>query len=147
MNITTGHCLCGSVAFAYEGEPNWTLNCHCESCRRATSSAMTTWLSVPRQAFRFTAGAPSYFVSSPGVRRGFCGRCGSPLTYENERLADEIHVLAGALSEPERVQPSAHIFVSDQLPWFETADDLPRYEKTRRNARPSRTGPRNRTTG
>lgn len=39
MNITTGHCLCASVAFAYEGEPDWTLNCHCESCRRATSAA------------------------------------------------------------------------------------------------------------
>jgi hypothetical protein len=81
------------------------------------------------------------------VRRGFCGRCGSPLTYENDRLPDEVHVLAGALSEPERVQPSAHIFVSDQLPWFDAADDLPRYEKTRRNAKPIRTGPRARTPG
>ena len=147
MNETTGHCLCRSVAFAYEGEPNWTLNCHCESCRRATSSAMTTWVSVPRKAFRFTAGSPTYFVSSPGVRRGFCGRCGSPLTYENERLADEIHVLAGALTQPGRVKPSAHIFVSDQLPWFDAADDLPRYEKTRRNAKPLHIGPRARTTG
>src|ERR671919_609806 len=107
MSMTTGHCLCGAVAFAYDGQPNWTLNCHCESCRRATSGVMTTWLSIPRAAFRYTRGAPAYFASSPGVRRGFCAQCGSPLTYENERLAGEIHVLAGALTEPERVQPSA----------------------------------------
>jgi hypothetical protein len=145
MSTTTGHCLCGSIAFSYEGQPNWTLNCHCESCRRATSAPMTTWISVPRNAFRFTAGTPSYFASSPGVRRGFCPRCGSPLTYENDAMPDEVHVLAGALSEPGAAQPSAHVFACDQLPWFEVADDLPRYDKTRRGAAPLRTGPRNRT--
>src|SRR3989449_1361373 len=78
MNTISGHCLCRAVAFSYEDAPNWTLHCHCESCRRATSSPMATWISVPRNAFRFTAGKPTYFASSPGVRRGFCVHCGSP---------------------------------------------------------------------
>jgi hypothetical protein len=137
-----GHCLCGAVAFSWEGEPNWTLHCHCESCRRATSAAIATWISVPRGGFRFTAGAPAYYASSPGVRRGFCGRCGSPLTYENERMPDEVHILAGALASPEGVSASAHIFVEDEVPWLDAADDLPRYLKTRRNAQPVRRGPR-----
>src|SRR3989441_7337809 len=78
MSTTSGHCLCRAIGFSYEGAPNWTLHCHCESCRRATSSPMATWISVPRNAFRFTAGKPTYFASSPGVRRGFCVHCGSP---------------------------------------------------------------------
>src|SRR3954468_7162211 len=98
--MTTGHCLCRAISFAYEGEPRWTLNCHCESCRRATSSPMTTWITVPRDAFRFTGGEPSYYTSSPGVRRGFCARCGSPLTYENERRPAAGDLLGGALAEP-----------------------------------------------
>src|SRR5437016_14461594 len=104
MNTISGHCLCRAVAFSYEDAPNWTLHCHCESCRRATSAPMATWISVPRTTFRFTAGKPAYFASSPGVRRGFCARCGSPLTYENERVPDEIHLLAGALDDPQRVR-------------------------------------------
>ncbi len=115
MKTTSGHCLCRAVAFSYEGAPNWTLHCHCESCRRATSAPMATWISVPRNAFRFTAGTPTYFASSPGVRRGFCARCGSPLTYENERVPDEVHLLAGALSDPERARATAHVFVGEQL--------------------------------
>jgi hypothetical protein len=103
---------------------------------------MATWISVPRNALRFTAGMPTYFASSPGVRRGFCARCGSPLTYENERVPDEIHLLAGALSDPERARATAHVFAGEQLSWFDTADDLPRYETTRRKARPIRHGPR-----
>lgn len=138
----TGRCLCKAIAFAYDATPNWTLNCHCEDCRRATSAPMATWISVPKKAFRFTAGTPTYYASSPGVRRGFCGRCGTPLTYENEKLADEVHVLAVALEDQSQVQPSAHIVVKEQLPWFDSADALPRYEKWRSKSQPVRHGPR-----
>ena len=144
MKTTRGRCSCASVAFAFEGEPKWTLNCHCADCRRATSAPMATWISVPLDAFRFTAGTPSYFASSAGVRRGFCGKCGSPLSYENERLPDEIHILAGALDNPREVKPAAHIFTVDQLPWFDAADELPRYLHTRRDAQPTHHGPRSR---
>ena len=140
--MITGHCLCGAVKFSYDAEPKWTLNCHCESCRRATSTAMTTWISVPRTALHFSAAMPEYYASSTGVRRSFCGQCGSPLTYEHEQLPDEVHVLAGALSDPASARPQAHIFVGEQLPWFEAADDLPRYEQTRADGQPIRRGPR-----
>jgi hypothetical protein len=142
-NRVEGHCLCRSVVFEYDAEPNWTLHCHCESCRRATSSPMTTWISVPHDAFRLTRGAPRYFRSSPGVRRGFCADCGSPLTYESERVPDEIHLYAACLADPSHVRPSRHVFVEEQLPWFETVDELPRFAKTSRGgAQPVRYGPR-----
>lgn len=140
---TSGHCLCRAIEFAYDGAPNWTLHCHCESCRRATSSPLTTWISVPRRAFRFTRGSPRYFQSSPGVRRAFCGDCGSPLTYENERMADEVHLYAAALADPGEVAPQRHVFVAEQLPWFEVLDDLPRYATfSRGGAEPLRVGPK-----
>jgi hypothetical protein len=138
-----GRCLCGSIVFQYEGTPNWTLHCHCESCRRATSSPMTTWISVPRSTFFFTKGSPRYFASSPGVKRGFCENCGSPLTYESERVPDEVHLYVASLLAPASAVPSRHVFVSEQLPWFEVLDELPRYATTSRSgAPPIRVGPR-----
>jgi hypothetical protein len=137
-----GHCLCRAVAFSFDAEPNWVLNCHCETCRRSTSAPMTTWLSVPRAAFRFTGAPPRHYASSKGVRRGFCGSCGSPLTYESDGMPNEIHVLACALADPAAVRPVAHVFAGEQLPWFDTADELPRYEKTRPDGPPMRHGPR-----
>jgi hypothetical protein len=138
-----GRCLCGSIAFQFGGTPNWTLHCHCESCRRATSSPVTTWISVPRTAFRFTRGTPRYFASSPGVKRGFCENCGSPLTYESERIPDEVHCYAASLAAPADVAPSGHVHASDQLPWFEVLDRLPRYATSGRGgAQPIRVGPR-----
>jgi hypothetical protein len=104
---------------------------------------MTAWISVPRRAFRFTKGAPRFFKSSPDVTRGFCAVCGSPLTYESTRLPDEIHLYAAALADPARVAPSRHVFVEEQLPWFEIADQLPRFAATSRGGTPPvRIGPR-----
>jgi len=138
-----GRCLCGSIVFQYVAAPNWTLHCHCDSCRRATSSPMTTWISVARAAFRFTKGSPRYFASSPGVKRGFCQNCGSPLTYQAERMPDEIHLYAASLLDAANVRPTRHVFVAEQLPWFEVQDELPRYATTSRGgAAPVRMGPR-----
>ena len=140
---TTGHCLCRAIQFAFDGAPNATLHCHCESCRRATSSPMTTWISVPRAAFRWTRGAPVIFRSRADVRRGFCGACGSPLFYENDAHPDEIDLYAAALSNGSPVAPTRHVFVQEQLPWFEVDDALPRYATVSRGgAAPVRFGPR-----
>jgi hypothetical protein len=104
---------------------------------------MTTWISVPRKAFSFIRGAPHYFVSSPGVRRGFCGNCGSPLSYESERVPDEVHIYAASLNDPNGVVPARHVFTAEQLPWLEVLDDLPRYATTSSGgASPMRKGPR-----
>ena len=142
-DTVNGRCLCGSVTFQFSGRPHWTVYCHCETCRRATSSPVTTWISVPRKALRFIKGAPRHFSSSPGVTRGFCEVCGTPLSYENERIPDEIHLYAVSLDSAVGVTPNRHVFTSEQLPWFDVTDQLPRYATTSRGgAKPSSVGPR-----
>jgi hypothetical protein len=142
MSGLEGHCLCRAIVFECDAEPNWTLHCHCESCRRATSSPMTTWISVPRSAFRFKQGTPRYYNSSPDATRGFCATCGSPLTYENRNIPGEIHLYAASLADPSHVRPTRHVFAEEQLPWLEIADQLPRFSKDSRGAQPVCYGPR-----
>ena len=36
--MTTGRCLCGAIQYEYSGAPTLVVHCHCESCRRQTSS-------------------------------------------------------------------------------------------------------------
>jgi hypothetical protein len=77
-----------------------------------------------------------------GVTRSFCCTCGSPLTYESERIPDEVHLYAASLLSPLDVKPSRHVFVEEQLPWLEIADLLPRFAKrSRGGAQPIRYGP------
>jgi len=137
-----GRCLCGDIRYEYRGEPIVTLHCHCESCRRHASSPVATFVCVSKAAFRLLSGTPTIYVSSPGVRRTHCGRCGAPIAYEADRHPDQIDLYLGTLEEPTAAIPSCHVHVAEQVPWFETTDPLPRYERGRRGATPVRFGPR-----
>jgi hypothetical protein len=56
------------------------------------------------------------------VRRGFCARCGSTLTYETDSLPGEIHVHIGALDRPEDFPPlGKSSFPQERLPWLRIA--------------------------
>ncbi len=130
MTITRGRCLCGSVTYEYSGPENWRGHCHCESCRRNTSSPFTTFFGVPNEAYRFTGEKPSIYESSPGVRRLFCGKCGTPMAYDSDRFPDEIHFYAASLEDSSGFKPGFHVHCAEQVPWIELADDLPKYERS-----------------
>lgn len=141
--VTKGHCLCRAIEFEFDGEPLWTVHCHCESCRRASSSPVVTWVSVPVEDFRMTKGEPRQYLSSPGVLRQFCGTCGSPVTYQYDGGPDQIHLYAASLENGAQIAPARHVFSEEQLTWFEVHDQLPRFATTKGSGDPPiRIGPR-----
>jgi hypothetical protein len=113
--MSTGGCLCGEVRFSAHGPPKWTSYCHCGSCRRHTGAPVAAYAGFEASKVKFTAQAPTYFASSLGVRRGFCGRCGSTLTYEGDRWPGEIHLHVGAFDDPEALAPAGHGFADERL--------------------------------
>src|SRR5262245_40219689 len=78
----TGGCLCGDVRFRLVGAPYRVDYCHCYSCRKHTGAPVAAFADCRAGVVEFMNGAPALYESSPGVRRGFCARCGSTLTYE-----------------------------------------------------------------
>lgn len=129
MDVKKGRCLCGKVTFEYRGPEIWCGHCHCESCRRATSSPFTTWVGVKRSACRFTGTEPGVHHSSAGVRRLFCRDCGSPIAFESDRWPDETHLYAASLEDARDFTPQFHVHVAEKLPWINLADGLPQYER------------------
>jgi len=137
----TGRCLCGDIRYEYRGAPVKILHCHCESCRRHTSCPIATFVCVAGENFRYTGGTPVSYASSPGVTRTHCGRCGSPISYASNR-SSQVDLYIGTLDDPAAIVPAFHVHVAEQLPWFETTDALPRYEREKKNNAPVRQGPR-----
>ncbi|MGH7153770.1 MAG: GFA family protein [Acetobacteraceae bacterium] len=140
MSELTGRCFCGDIAYIVSGAPLHVVHCHCESCRRATSSPITTFLIVRRAELRYTHGTPSLYASSPGVRRSFCARCGSPIAYESDGRPDQVDLYVCSLNDPALAAPTMHVHVEERVPWFDTLDDLPRYARTPRDGGPIRHG-------
>ena len=127
-NTHKGHCLCGEISFEYWGKVNWCCHCHCESCRRNTSSAFTTFFGVPRKSYRFTGKKPGVYSSSPGQNRLFCTTCGAPVAFEGARYPDEIHFYMASLENPEILTPKFHVHYAEKLSWVELKDDLPKFD-------------------
>lgn len=121
-----GGCYCGAVRFLAEGEPTLVSYCHCRDCRRLGGAPAAVFVGFARGAVTFR-GKPRAFRSSAHVTRRFCPECGSPLAYEDHRLAGEVYLALGAFDAPERLRPSRHAFAVEQLPWLEIADELPRH--------------------
>ncbi|MFE1600377.1 GFA family protein [Methylobacterium sp. ID0610] len=123
--MLTGGCLCGQVRYAADGPVFHETICHCACCRRAVGAASVAWFSVPRAAFRLTAGEPARYRSSPGVLRGFCGVCGTSLTYETRGHPDAVDVTVASLDDPDAVVPRDHTQAAERLRWTIIGDGLP----------------------
>ena|SRR5258707_1120370 len=113
-----GGCLCRSVRFVASGQPKWVLWCHCESCRKHSGAPVSVFVSYEHAAFRTTGGEFTKFESSPGVKRGFCSRCGSTLSCENSKFPTEIHVHIGAFDSREKFRPRGELFIEERVPWL-----------------------------
>jgi hypothetical protein len=115
--IRNGHCLCNAVTFTARGAPRFVSNCHCETCRRASSASSVVWAGFREDQVTFAGDSLSAFGSSPGVTRYFCGRCGSPIAFRGERWAGEVHVPVCAFETPQEMPPSSDHFADEKLPW------------------------------
>lgn len=129
--MLTGGCLCGATRYQADGVPFNSTVCHCGMCRRAAGAPMVAWFSVRPAGLRWTAGEPARFRSSAGAERGFCPRCGTPLTFRADAHPDEVDITTGSLDDPEAVPPEDHTRCATQLGWVKLADGLPAWPDRR----------------
>jgi hypothetical protein len=128
--MLSGSCLCGGIRYEIDAALGPVTNCHCSRCRKASGAAFASNASVPAASFRFVAGAEllKEWESSPGVRRCFCGRCGSPILKRHDARPETLRLRLGTLDTDPGVKPSRHIFVGSKAPWVEITDGLPTLE-------------------
>jgi hypothetical protein len=67
-------------------------------------------------------------ATSPGVQRGFCGRCGSSLTAGGDNWTD-VGITAASLDDPGAVKPESNVYLDHQQPWVIIDETLRHYDK------------------
>nr|WP_323780609.1 GFA family protein [Amylibacter sp.] len=124
---TTGHCFCGRVTFAFTGPQTWACHCHCADCRRNCAAPVVSFLGTPLNGFEWTGQSPKQFNSSKGVTRHFCDTCGTPMAFQADHYAGEIHLYAATLTHPQDFTPAFHVHYNSRLTWLHLDDDLPKH--------------------
>ena len=122
-----GGCMCGSVRYEVTGDETYAGVCHCDDCRRATGGAYVPWFGVKPDNFKVTKGEITQHESSSGIYRGFCGKCGSSLTYGGEGWND-IGITIASLDDPNAITPQSNVFLRERLHWVKFNEDMRNYE-------------------
>ncbi|MBT8077143.1 MAG: GFA family protein [Gammaproteobacteria bacterium] len=125
-----GGCLCGSIRYRASSMPLRGVICHCAMCRRHSGAPALSFVHFAREEFRWLGDEPARYRSSEFAERGFCRNCGSTVSMHEEVLADRVQIAVGSLDEPNRITIDDHVWTSEQIDWFDIADDLPRFSRS-----------------
>ena len=125
MDLLHGSCLCGGVAFEARPPSLWVAHCHCSMCRRAHGAPVVTWVGLSAASVEVRDGGDrlTWYASSPGAERGFCGRCGSPMFFRAERWPGELHVARALFHGEVDRAPQVHVFWDTHVDWLALGED------------------------
>lgn len=122
--IHTGGCQCGAVRFAFFAAPTSVTICHCRMCQKALGNYFGPYASIALTDFAWTRGTPKIFRSSAKARRGFCGDCGTPLSFEFEG-GKTTSLIIGAFDDPAALPPEKQIVMESAVPYLSKIAGLP----------------------
>lgn len=118
----SGGCQCGAVRFRVEGALGDASVCHCRMCQKASGNFYQPLVAVGDARLTWTRGEPKKFRSSNYAQRGFCGDCGTPLSYE---APDGVALSIAAFDKPEEVAPAIQWGIEQKLPYVDRIPALP----------------------
>ncbi|MFL5333795.1 MAG: GFA family protein [Geminicoccaceae bacterium] len=110
-----GWCRRGAFRFEAGGRRNWVAYCYYESCR-ATGAPVAAYARFPEVAVTFGDTPPTAYASAPGVRRGFYGRCGSPVSFVGDCWPGEIHLHLGCVDDTSDLVADREAYAAERLP-------------------------------
>ena len=122
----TGGCQCGAVRYRVDAALVDSAICHCRMCQKATGGLFGAFASFPTLAVSWTRGERKLFNSSEHIARGFCGDCGTPLSFEAAGEGRHIGLTIGSLDDPAAFRPEKQIMVAERLPYVDALDEIPR---------------------
>lgn len=114
----SGGCLCGAVRYRTEEPLRHVHACHCTQCRKSSGHFVAA-TDAPRDSVTITGTeAITWFESSPGIRRGFCSRCGSQLFWD-DRAGSDLSIGAGTVDTGLEARIETHIFCASKGHYYD----------------------------
>ncbi|MEM7271258.1 MAG: GFA family protein [Pseudomonadota bacterium] len=129
----TGGCLCGAVRYSLAKPPKMQVACHCDDCKKQTSSAFSLGAVTPHEDIAIDGALTEFEVAAESgrpVKRHFCGACGTTIYLDLEPRPDAKILQAGTLDDASWFRPSINFYTECALDFVavdESAKNFPRY--------------------
>jgi hypothetical protein len=118
--MRTASCLCGGVSFELKGPLDDVVACHCNQCRKQTGNYWASTHTRDSDLAFTRQDSLAWYVSSPGIRRGFCNQCGSTLFWKRDGEAIT-SVCAGSVDGSSGLKLAGHIYCENAGDYYEIA--------------------------
>ena len=118
-----GGCLCGAVRYRATPTHREGYYCHCRMCQRAFGNTRAAFINLRKDAVEWTRGTPTSYASSSFAKRGFCGCCGTPLSFAYDDAPD-LDLSVGSLDDPSAFAPVRHFAIETRIAAWHVEDGL-----------------------
>lgn len=127
----SGSCLCGEVEYQFQGPVLVFQYCHCSRCQKFTGSEHASNIIITPETFKYTKGENLVtrfdYPNTKHYATCFCKNCGSSLPWLTQSKVTVV-VPAGTLDQDPGVRPKHNVFYANKACWYESVDELPKYE-------------------
>jgi hypothetical protein len=116
-------CACGDVVMEIAVPAQWAWHDHSRGSRAAHGAAYATYVGTWKSRFRFVRGEDCVTrYEADGRVRGFCARCGTPVTYE--RSAQHVNIPRALFTSGVGREPRYHIAIDELQEWTYLGEPL-----------------------
>ena len=128
----SGHCLCGTISYRFDSEPEAVVLCHCDDCQRHSGAAFSVNVLVARNTLDINGVPKSYQTigSENGHLRErlFCGDCGTPIFTVLTERPEVMIIKAGTLHDRTGLDPAAEVWWRRAQDWVVPHPTRPRFD-------------------
>lgn len=129
----SGGCACGAIRYECTAEPTAMLDCHCRDCQQSSGGAFSSFVIVPKDAFKLVKGALQFHDSPSEAgglnHRGFCAKCGSPILSRPDSVPHLVAIRPASLDDSSGYKSQMDVWTCDAQPWDKMDNGLPKFEK------------------
>jgi len=129
----SGGCACGAIRYESTAAPVLMLHCHCRDCQRSSGGPFSSFVVVPKDAFKLLQGEPRIHTCPSDAgglnHRSFCPDCGSPLMSQPDAVPGIVAIRTASLDDPSSFKPQMDVWTCDAHPWDQMNPALPKFEK------------------
>lgn len=119
-------CLCGSVRFDVSAFSRPVVVCHCTMCRKVSGHYWAATLVEPQDLHWIANETIREYESSPGIKRAFCGTCGSTVYWKPDARSG-YSISPGLFDGPTGLTTSDHIYVAEMGDYYALSDGIPQH--------------------
>jgi hypothetical protein len=117
-------CQCGQVRYKLYEPPKVVLACHCQECQKLSTSPFSITAVVATEAIEFNGEMKEWSrVAESGNTNSakFCPVCGTRIYHYNpdDLSTVKLKLKPVGLSDDSMFAPSAHVWVSEKLGWYQ----------------------------